>query len=132
MTETRRLPSTPDAPPEAVAFVEALCARLGMDDALAGRIALAAAEAAANAAEHGNAFDPHRAIVLTATWDADVLTLSVEDEGAGLPGTALADASLPADPMDTGGRGLFLINALADEAAVEAGGRRVVMRWRRA
>ena len=130
MTETLRIASTPDAPPEAVAFAESICGRIGLDEELIGRIALAAAEAAANAAEHGNRFQEGREVVVAVTWDAASLELSVEDEGPGVAADALATASLPADPMDTGGRGLFLIHELADEATLEAGGRRVVMRWR--
>lgn len=132
MTETLRLPSTADAPPGAVAFVESLCERLAIDEDLASRIALAAAEAAANAAEHGNAFADDRDVILSATWDESTFELACEDEGAGLAEDALDDAALPDDPMDTGGRGLFLIRALTDEAHVEAQGRRVVMRWTRA
>ena len=130
MTETRRLPSTPDAPPEAVAFVESICERIGLDDALAGRITLAAAEAAANAAEHGNGYREGTEVLVEVEWDAGLLQLSVEDEGAGVAADALDTAALPEDPLDTGGRGLFLMSALADEASVAAGGRRVVMRWR--
>jgi anti-sigma regulatory factor (Ser/Thr protein kinase) len=129
VTEQLRLPSTPDAPPGAVAFVESLCERYSIGPDLASRIALAAAEAAANAAEHGNAFAADREVLLSARWEGDVFELAVEDEGAGLADHALETAALPEDPMDTGGRGLFLIQALADEAHVEAEGRRVVMRW---
>ena len=131
MTEQLRLPSSADALPDAVSFVEAVCERLELDEGLAGRLALAAAEAVANAAEHGNAFAPDRAVLLTVTWDEATLTLAVEDEGDGLSPDALDHAALPDNPMDTGGRGLFLIKALADEAVLEAGGRRVVMRWQR-
>ena len=131
VTEQLRLPSTADAPPDAVAFVESLCKRLEIEEDTASRIALAAAEAAANAAEHGNAFSDERDVLLQASWDAALFELAVEDQGTGLAPDALDAATLPEDPMDTGGRGLFLIRALTDEACIEAQGRRVVMRWKR-
>ncbi|HLT48164.1 MAG TPA: ATP-binding protein, partial [Rubricoccaceae bacterium] len=45
--------------------------------------------------------------------------LHVEDEGPGLDPDRLRDATLPDDPTQTNGRGLYLMRTLADGIEVE-------------
>jgi hypothetical protein len=54
-------------------------------------------------------------------WDGDGEdgTLAIEDEGDGLSLRRVQEAELPADPYQTGGRGLYLIRMLADRVEVE-------------
>ncbi len=66
------------------------------------------AEAVANAILHGSANDPQREIeVAWSAGDGQIL-LEVADSGAG-PKPAQLTAELPQDPLQTSGRGLYLI-----------------------
>lgn len=128
----RAFPSTPEAVAEAVRAVEATARASGLPDEVLDRVALATGEAVANAVEHGNAADAARSF--TVSWDADAADgywLRVEDEGEGLEAGRIEEAELPEDPLSTSGRGLFLIRTLSDEVRLEAGGRRIAMRFAR-
>ncbi|KUL30627.1 ATP-binding protein [Streptomyces regalis] len=73
------------------------------DDAL-----LCVSELATNALLHG--VPPGRGFLLRVRYDRDVLRVEVHDSGTGVP-------RIPDDP-DEGGRGLFLVAALADKWGV--------------
>ncbi len=94
-------------------------------DELTGRMLLAVSEAVANAVEHGNCNSAGRSVTLEWTGDANGGWLSVEDEGVGLTIDRLKNAALPKDPLQTGGRGLFIIKELTDDLALKADGRRL-------
>ncbi len=122
------LPSIPGAVARAVHFAERVAREDGVADEVVDRLALAAGEAVANAAVHGNRLDPLRHVLVEWTPDGGG-RLCVEDEGAGLADGVLDAAALPDDPMSTGGRGLFILKALADDVRLEQGGRRVCLRF---
>ncbi len=74
------------------------------------RVALALGEAVANAVEHGAGDE----IVLALDLDRDVLQVCVGDSGPGPSPQRLDAARLPDDPLALGGRGLFILNHVAD------------------
>ncbi|NJP88712.1 ATP-binding protein [Nonomuraea sp. FMUSA5-5] len=72
-------------------------------------------ECVVNAVEHGGGQG------WLALWRADgVLLCEVRDRGPGIPAPALADAPLP-PPGAPGGRGIWLMRRLADEAVFTTG-----------
>ena len=84
------------------------------------RVAVAVGEAVANAVEHGGG--PASAPVwVRVTADSGSCTVRVDDGGPGPDADALASASLPAETA-VGGRGLYILTALADEVRVEPPG----------
>ena len=88
------------------------------------RAVLSVSEATSNSVEHG-AGDLRVGYAL----EDDVLVLDVMDGGAGPLRDQLARAALPEDPFAVGGRGLFILTALADSVAVLEDGRlRVTIR----
>lgn len=111
-----RLPH--DAGPEALAralsWIEEETA--GAQDEVRGRVVLVAAEALANALEHGGGD-----VQMAVTNDALTITLTVRDAGDGPSAEALFSSELPPDPMQMGGRGLFLIRTLTDTVTVARG-----------
>ena len=77
---------------------------------------LAITEAFANAFLHGNQTDPKKKIYLSVEEEKTHLTVGIEDEGKGFNTEGVPN------PLETnrlrvkGGRGIFLINRLVDEA----------------
>lgn len=96
------------------------------------KVELALTEALANAIRHGCQNDPSRQLQCCVTADASgELMIVVRD-----PGTGFDPASVPhpleGDNIYKGsGRGIFLISALMDDVAFEAGGREIQMRKHR-
>jgi serine/threonine-protein kinase RsbW len=125
----RRFAAVPESVAEAVHAVEAAMREDGLSDDLVDRVTLAVGEAAGNAVEHGCEQDPGR--MFDVTWERGEggYWLRIEDDGIGLDPALLDAAALPDDPLSTRGRGLFLMRELADEVRLEAGGRRVAMRF---
>ena len=82
-------------------------------------------EVVVNAVKHGNQFDEGKEVFL----DIDVcdhrVDIRVEDEGAGFNPNGVPDPRTSDNIQREHGRGLFLIQSLADEVSFEQEGRRV-------
>jgi len=74
-------------------------------------IELAATEAANNAVEHGTGLDPSLTVRLSWEWKNELFRITVRDPGTFLPPSKPFE---PEDPFSERGRGLFLLEQLAD------------------
>lgn len=127
---TARLPSTLDAASTASDILLEVADGWDIPEGILEKMLLAVQEAVANAAEHGNALGSENEILLTyALGDGEVAAL-VEDSGRGIRIEDIERAELPDDPLDTSGRGLYIIRELAERIWLEADGRRLGMAWR--
>ncbi|MGV9363651.1 ATP-binding protein [Amycolatopsis sp. NPDC003731] len=90
-------------------------------------ITLAAYEALANVAAHAYP-DGHGWARLQARREGDAITVTVTDTGCGIPATRPRVAGL----RTSGGRGLLLIDQVADQSDIDSGekGTTVRMTWR--
>lgn len=114
-----------------VAHTQAFVAGHGVDDDFTFRTVLLVSEAVTNAIEHGNQFDEDKHILLDLSSTPDYLQAWVEDEGKGFERSQVRDPLQAENLLRDGGRGIFLIEELADEVQYEKAGRRIVMliRW---
>ncbi|NNE70051.1 MAG: ATP-binding protein [Rhodothermales bacterium] len=103
---------------------------LGLDDDLAYNIVLVTTEAVTNAIEHGNAMDADKWVHVHYEATENVVEISVEDEGEGFSPSAVPDPLAEENLLAGGGRGVYLIEEIADEVEYQADGRRVVMRFK--
>lgn len=117
---------------EALLQLEALAQRLHLAPELIDRLLVVASEAITNAIRHGNRLDPAKQVYITVVVQNDTVELCVEDEGMGFDHRRIPryNPNNPEMLLRPHGRGLFLIEKLADEVAYEAGGRRIRMRLR--
>lgn len=129
-TRTRAFSSTPEAASEASRFIQEAAEALELPEPFREQLLLAVGEAVSNAARHGNAFDPEKRVTVMCCSESEEIRLCVEDEGEGVPSERLDQAALPADPLETSGRGLFIMKTLADRIWLEEQGRRLCMTWR--
>lgn len=88
---------------------------------------LLASEAVTNAIEHGNKSNASRKVRITFLNREKDMEMRVEDEGDGFVREDIPDPLSEENILDDGGRGIFLIERLADEVRYEQGGRRVVI-----
>ncbi|SCK14014.1 ATP-binding protein [Streptomyces sp. WMMB 322] len=86
----------------------------GVDSEVSFELSIALSEACANAVEHGRG-EHSDAYCVTAYLDGDRCRIEVADSGPGFRTSALS----PSVPLDSeNGRGLFLIESLADHVRV--------------
>jgi serine/threonine-protein kinase RsbW len=91
------------------------------------QIVLLTSEAVTNAIEHGNQLDPTKQVHVDMIVENGCLTVSVQDEGAGFSRTTVRDPLTEDNLFKEGGRGIFLIEEMADEVHYEMDGRKVNM-----
>ncbi|MBN4056148.1 ATP-binding protein [Rhodothermus sp. AH-315-K08] len=101
------------------------------DDDVVYNIMLLTSEAVTNAMEHGNGLDPSKEVKIAFEAGTDHLIISVQDQGNGFSEEGVPNPLDDENLLAEGGRGLYLMHALADEIRYEDGGRRVVMRFSR-
>ncbi len=128
-SRTRVFPSTREASVAASGFVLEAAEMLGLSGEVRDALLLVIGEAVANAAGHGNGFDPEKSVTVGCALVGGEVRLCIEDEGSGIPEERLGDAALPDDPFQTSGRGLFIMKTLAERVWLEADGRRLCLAW---
>ena len=128
---TRTFPSTLDAAVDASAFVLEAAEAYGLSEDITQQMLLVIGEAVANAAGHGNEFDPEKEVVVEVGVQEAEVRLCVQDQGGGIPQDRLEHATLPDDLLQTSGRGLYIMKSLTDRIWIEGEGRRLCMMWRR-
>ncbi len=101
------------------------------DEEFLYKIVLLASEAMTNAMEHGNGLDASKNVTVDLVEKSDSLEIWVEDEGDGFDRTSVADPLADEHLLDEGGRGLFLIEQLADDVRYELNGRRLGILFRK-
>lgn len=116
----------------------------GVNADISHDLSLALTEACSNAVRHGRG--PAELYRVTASIDGDVCRIEVADGGPGFPagaasplagpgaGAGAGAGAGPVPELDTGGRGLRLIEALSDQVCFgsEPGGRGAVVTFGRA
>jgi len=125
----RTFPSTTDATVEASSFVLEAAEAFGVGDAVQQALLLATGEAVANAAKHGNQLNPTKQVTVECSKRDGHFYLRVQDAGEGVPPERLEHAALPDDPLQTSGRGLFIMKSLADRVWLEESGRCLCLMW---
>lgn len=97
------------------------------DEERAYTVLLLASEAITNAIEHGNALDESKFVTIEYWARSGCLEIWVEDQGDGFDRAAIPDPRSREHLLAEGGRGIYLIEELADEVRYEDGGRRIGM-----
>ena len=113
-------------------WVKAVLGTVGVPESDRYNILLATSEAVTNAIRHGANEDPNRQVRISIEQDAHGVTIAVEDDGAGFRPDAIPDPTHGPQLYQAGGRGIYLLKALASdvEFRVSADGTTVVCRFR--
>lgn len=108
-----------------LAFMERLSAEHEWPEEFSDKILLASSEAATNAMDHGNHFDSSKDVMIEVHMNESSVVIVVEDEGEGFRRGQVADPLAEENLYEDHGRGLFIIEQLADSVTYEDEGRRV-------
>jgi len=98
------------------AFIEEISDEFNINHSYFGHILVAVTEAVKNAVVHGNQGDPGKKVRLLFEAREHELVFTVSDEGQGFDPELIPDPSDPGSNADAG-RGIFLINRLADNVS---------------
>ena len=98
------VPNRPDSTPAARAFLARLLDGWGVADEVIDDASLLATELLSNAVRHGTGL-----VTLRVEVEQDVVHVRVHDDAAGQP------VVKESDPTSIGGRGLFLVECVADQ-----------------
>lgn len=110
-----------------VQSTDAFARESGADEDLAYKVVLLTTEAVTNAIEHGNALDPSKSVSIDLRSDAHKIEVRVLDEGSGFDLNSVRDPLAEENLLRDGGRGIFLIEAMADDCSFDQDGREVRM-----
>lgn len=103
---------------------------LGQSHDFLGRFLTGFMEAMNNAIKHGNKENPNKRVrVLVAVYDDDQVVLEVEDEGEGFDYETVLKRSGVIDIEAESGRGIFLMQKMADDIEFFNGGRGVRLKF---
>ena len=113
-------------------WVKAVLGTVGVPESDRYNILLATSEAVTNAIRHGANEDPDRQVRITIAQDAHGVSIAVEDDGAGFLPDAIPDPTHGPQLYQAGGRGIYLLKALASdvEFRVSQDGTTVVCRFK--
>ncbi|NBV07795.1 MAG: ATP-binding protein [Flavobacteriia bacterium] len=119
------LPSTTTSITEVETLIDKACAELNLHEDLYGNILIAVTEAVNNALIHGNKMDASLMIHVGVFDNTEWVCFSVKDQGQGFDPLQIPDPTAPENLMKENGRGVFLMQNLADEMDFEENGTRV-------
>jgi serine/threonine-protein kinase RsbW len=123
------LPGDVNAIPPFVEKVMSVVKELGCTDGREFEIELVLSEALANAIQHGCKHDPSKKIQCCVACDQTRgMLIVVRDAGPGFDPACIPSPVKGQNLFSTRGRGIYLINQLADEVRFEKGGTEIRMR----
>jgi serine/threonine-protein kinase RsbW len=87
----------------------------GFDEEAVYWINMAVRESVANAVEHGNQYDPNKAVDVTFVLSSENLHVSVRDRGEGFDPANLPDPLDPLNLLNPAGRGILYMRTFMDQ-----------------
>lgn len=110
-------------------FIDNAKEKYNIDDDIYGNIMIAVTESVNNAIRHGNALQSSKNVTIFLNLEQDIITFTIQDQGAGFDYQNLPDPTSPENLDKPGGRGIFLMRHLADEVKFKDEGRLVELRF---
>ncbi|EIM77071.1 ATP-binding protein [Nitritalea halalkaliphila LW7] len=103
-------------------FIDNAREKFDINDDIYGNIMISVTECVSNAIIHGNGKDIEKKVHIELHFSDDQLTFIVSDEGTGFNHDTLKDPTAPENLERTGGRGIYIMEHLADEVKYENNG----------
>lgn len=124
-----KIPSILDNVRIVESFIDHAKDKFMINDDIYGNIMISVTESVINAIVHGNGNDKAKNVMLSLKVSPNDLRFTVSDEGKGFDHNLLPDPTAPENIESTGGRGIFLIQNLADEVHFEDEGTTVSIKF---
>ncbi|MPQ48514.1 ATP-binding protein [Marinifilum sp. N1E240] len=111
-------------------LIDDISSSYNLSSEIYGKISVAIIEAVNNAILHGNRLDVSKKVKIEYNIDEEAIQFIVGDEGTGFDFANIPDPTLPENIEKTHGRGIFLMNHLADDIEFNENGALVEMKFR--
>lgn len=99
---------------EVESLISAVCEDFGVQTDAFGNVLIAVSEAVNNAIQHGNKENKDASVYIQVSTDPTHFCIQVKDEGLGFSFQGLPDPTAPENLLKDSGRGVFLMQNLAD------------------
>lgn len=123
-----------DSTTESIAVVEKLidklCFEFKIKDDIVGNIVVAVTEAVNNAITHGNQLDPQKKVKFGYSINGAELVFTLTDMGKGFDPNSIPDPTDPSNIDKPFGRGIFIMQNLADDVSFNDEGRTVTLKFK--
>lgn len=103
-------------------YIESIRKEHSINDSIYGNIHLAVVEAVTNAIVHGNQSNSSKEVFFKSIKEEQKIKFIIKDQGSGFDIQSVPDPTLPENVDKLNGRGVFLIQYLADEVTFEENG----------
>ena len=100
-------------------FIEGILRGYGADESIIADIAISVSELVNNAINHGNAKNDSKKVIVEINKNSEVVTISVQDEGAGFNPDGLSDPLAEENLLKEVGRGIFIVKSLMDSVEIK-------------
>ena len=105
--------------------VDEISSKYNLSSELYGNILIATIEAANNAILHGNQLDENKNVDIVFKLENKFLKVTIKDQGKGFDYNNIPDPTAPENIEKINGRGIFLMERLADQIKFFDNGSRV-------
>lgn len=126
-----RVASSLDSLARVESLVDEVCKELSLSEDVYGNVLIAVTEAVNNAIIHGNKFSEDKLVGLGVFLSPTQVCFQVSDQGDGFDFLNLPDPTAPENIEKENGRGIFLINNLADEVSFDRSGSEIAIFFNR-
>jgi serine/threonine-protein kinase RsbW len=106
-------------------FLDQIFIDTNLNQGYFNRVLLGLSEAVSNSIIHGNKNDSTKKVFINFLYVENKLVISVRDEGSGFSFDKVEDPTQPENLKKENGRGLFLIQQIADEVYFYDGGNEI-------
>lgn len=110
-------------------LIDEISSSYNLSSEVYGKISVAIIEAVNNAILHGNQLDINKKVKIRYDIDDESISFVIGDEGKGFDFSNIPDPTLPENLEKTHGRGIFLMNHLADDIEFAENGAIVEMKF---
>ncbi len=123
------IPSKIEKLAEIESLIDSISEKVNINSDIYANILVGVTEAVKNAIIHGNLLDPSLMVTIEYEVSSKFIKFTVIDAGNGFDYYAVPDPTLPENIEKETGRGLFLMNCLADEVVYNDKGNEVSLKF---
>jgi len=110
-------------------FLDEIFTESRLDMNYFNRVFLGISEAVNNSIVHGNCCDQDKRVFIRVVYTDDELQIEVKDEGEGFTIESIADPTANENLKKENGRGIFILQQIADEVNYCDGGSKVLIKY---